>query len=458
MSAKTFYSAQDTKAISLKFISFSDFEVFSKTADKRLLNIMNYQKFQGKTGDMALIHDENGLLDCVYLGVDEEAYTQALANAAKNCPAGTYKLEISLSNDVLVYWALAQYRFKHYKKTEDESKVLLLEEKTMAAVLALADAIFLVRDLINCPANDMGPKDLAFEMEKLAKRSGGEFKQWQADELLEANFPAIHAVGRAAIDPPRLLSFRWGNEKAPLVTLVGKGVCFDSGGLDLKSSSAMRLMKKDMGGAAHVLGLAQWICDRQLPICLQVYVPAVENLVSANAFKPGDVLTMRDGTTVEVDNTDAEGRLVLADAISKACEEEMSLLIDFATLTGAARVAVGTKVAAMFANNDDLAAEISAFAARTEDPVWQLPLFQPYKKMLNSQIADMSNGSDSPYAGAITAALFLEHFVKTDAPWLHFDIMAWNVGSEPGKPEGGEAMAIRALAAYFESRFADKQP
>ena len=277
------------------------------------------------------------------------------------------------------------------------------------------------------------------------------------DDLLKANFPAIHMVGRAAENSPRLLSLSWGDANHPRVTLIGKGVCFDSGGLDIKPSAGMRLMKKDMGGAAHVLGLAMWIMANQLPIRLEVLIPAVENSIGPNAFKPGDILTMRNGLTVEIDNTDAEGRLILADVLVKAEEARPELIIDFATLTGAARVAVGTEMAAMFTNDEGLALSLTEASREVADPLWRLPLFAPYETMLDSNVADLANASASSYAGAITAALFLQRFISPATSWVHFDIMAWNVSSKPGKPEGGEAMGIRAIAHYLQKKYASVQ-
>ena len=263
-------------------------------------------------------------------------------------------------------------------------------------------------------------------------------------------------MGRGAAAAPRLISLVWGDEAHPRVALVGKGVCFDSGGLDIKPSAGMRLMKKDMGGAAQVIGLAQWLMTLKVPIRLHVLIPAVENSVDAQSYRPGDVLTMRNGLKVEVHNTDAEGRLVLADALVKACEYQPELVIDFATLTGAARVAVGTDIAAMFVNDDKLAHDLEKSAREAFDPVWRMPLFDGYAELFNSTIADFANASDSSYAGAITAALFLQRFITPDLPWVHFDIMAWNLRSKPGKPEGGEAMGIQAVGQYLRGRYTPK--
>lgn len=299
----------------------------------------------------------------------------------------------------------------------------------------------------------MGPKQLAGVVAKMAAQWDASYEEWVGDELLDANFPAIHMVGRAAVNKPRLLSLTWGNSGHPRVTLVGKGVCFDTGGLNIKIGDWMRLMKKDMGGAANVLGLAEWIMASQLPIQLRVLIPAIENVIGPEAFKPGDIVTMRNGLTVEIDNTDAEGRLVLADALVKAAEDKPELIIDFATLTGAARVAVGTEIAAMFTNDESMALALADASAQVCDPIWRLPLFAPYDTMFSSSVADMTNSSPSSYAGAITAALFLQRFVAASTSWVHFDIMAWNLSNKPGKPEGGEAMGIRAIAHYLTKKY-----
>ena len=309
---------------------------------------------------------------------------------------------------------------------------------------SLADAVHLVRDLINTPANDMGPSGLAAAARKVARAHGAKVSVTIGDALLKKNYPLVHAVGRASSDAPRLIDLRWGG-KGPKVTLVGKGVCFDSGGLDLKPASGMLLMKKDMGGGAHVLGLADMIMGAKLPLRLRVLVPAVENAVSGDAFRPLDVLKTRKGLTVEVGNTDAEGRLVLGDALSEAARENPDLIVDFATLTGAARVALGTEVPAFFTDRDSLADALMRHAARESDPLWRLPLHKPYRRLLDSKVADLNNVSSGSFGGAITAALFLAEFVGSEAPWVHFDLMAWNLSDRPGRPQGGEAMGLRAV-------------
>ncbi|MGH6959389.1 MAG: leucyl aminopeptidase family protein, partial [Dongiaceae bacterium] len=321
------------------------------------------------------------------------------------------------------------------------------------AVERTARAVFLVRDLVNTPAEDMGPAELAAAAEGVARAAGARLKVVVGDALLKANYPMVHAVGRASARAPRLIDLRWG-DRGPRIALVGKGVCFDSGGLDLKPSSNMLLMKKDMGGAAHVLALAQMIMATGLPVRLRVLVPAVENSVSGNAFRPLDVLRSRKGLTVEVGNTDAEGRLILADALAEACTEKPDLLVDCATLTGAARVALGTDLPALFANDDATAEALLRHGQAEDDPLWRLPLHRPYRKQLDSKVADINNVSAGAYGGAITAALFLAEFVEPAVPWVHIDMMAWNVSARPGRPEGGEAVALRALYALIAERAA----
>lgn len=449
MQAELFYDTRSDRAIPLYLISLTQWEEgidFLTSAERNSLTV---KEFKGKVGDYCLIANADGLVDKVYIGTGNGNQELALANAALQLPANCYAVQGAMTQEAALFWALAQYRFDLYKKNEVSPRVLAVEAEELANLLALADAHFLVRDLINKPTDDLGPTEMAAVVEELATTHGAKFKQWVGDELLSANFPAIHAVGRAAISAPRLLSLTWGDAAHPKVTLVGKGVCFDTGGLDIKSAYGMRLMKKDMGGAAHVIGLAQWIMTRKLPVRLQMLVPAVENAIGPNAFRPGDVLTMRNGLTVEVHNTDAEGRLVLADALVKACEEQPDLLIDFATLTGAARVSVGTEVSALFTNSDQLATEILDASCQAVDPMWRLPLFTPYEDYLKSNMADMANTSDHPYAGAIIASLFLQRFITKSTAWMHFDIMAWSERSKPGKPEGGEAMGLRAVAEYL---------
>lgn len=464
MQAKLFYETTiAAHTIPLVLLSQTQWEQERELMPAHERTYLEGARFTAELGKYCLVYSETGVLKTAYLGSGDVSSsnanansneTQALVMAATALPGDySYVVQQQVSTHALLSWSLAQYRYDRYKKQTITPRILVVDAAQLPALLTEAESVFLVRDLINAPTNDMGPAQLAEEAENLAKHYQAKFEQWIGDELLQSNFPAIHAVGRASAQAPRLLSLSWGNASHPRVTLVGKGVCFDSGGLDLKPSSGMRLMKKDMGGAAQVLGLAQWIMATSLPICLQVLIPAVENSVGSDAFRPGDILTMRNGLTVEVDNTDAEGRLVLADALVKACEDPPELLIDFATLTGAARVAVGTEIAAMFTPDDDLALELEQASRETADPIWRLPLFAGYQSMLESTVADLVNSSPSSYAGASTAALFLQRFVMSSVAWVHFDVMAWNVGSKPGKPEGGEAMAMRAVARYLSKRY-----
>ena len=322
-----------------------------------------------------------------------------------------------------------------------------------AHVRAAAEATTTVRDLINTPAGDMGPAELAAAAHRIAKTKGAEIAEIKGSALLRQGYPTVHAVGRASANAPRLIDLRWGRADAPRVTLVGKGVCFDTGGLDLKPAQGMLRMKKDMGGAAHVMGLAQMIMSAGLDVRLRVLIPAVENSVAGNALRPLDIVKTRSGITVEVGNTDAEGRLILCDALTEAESEGPDLLVDCATLTGAARIALGAELPAFFCNDDALAGALASASEAVSDPLWRLPLWRPYRRMIDSKTADINNVSDSGLAGAITAALYLEEFVNRTTPWIHLDIMAWNLTTRPGRPVGGEAQGMRALFALIDSRF-----
>ena len=454
MRVESYYQTTLERTIPLVFLTKKECDAGGSKLTPFERNSLVSQQFVGDLGQMGIIHDATGICCKVCIGAGEQATdADVLASVANRLPPGAYVVSQTLSLRALVVWSLAQYVFCRYKSNAVLPRLLWVDEAQLPTVLAEAAAVFLVRDLINTPANDMGPSALADVMATLAKTHQAEFEQCVGDELLVENFPAVHAVGRAGHDAPRLLSLRWGERHHPRVTLVGKGVCFDSGGLDIKNSSGMRFMKKDMGGAAQVLGLAQWLMTHRVPIRLHVLIPAVENAIDAKAYRPGDVLKMRNDTTVEIHNTDAEGRLVLADALVMACEEHPELIIDFATLTGAARVAVGTELSALFTNDDTLARALSDMGDEVGDPIWRLPLHAGYTDLFASNIADMANASDSPYAGAITAALFLQHFVSQGISWAHFDIMAWNLGNKPGRPEGGEAMAMRAVGHYLRKKY-----
>lgn len=444
MDASLFYQDPNKEAIVLKLVSAA--EVIKLTPDE--IRYAKAQGFEGKIGEFVYLHEAMKVL----VGAGKDEYELAMASAALKLPPGTYQVNQVLSSQAILVWALAQYRFDRYKKKTVLPRGLCLSKALKNQVLKEARALFLVRDLINMPAMDMGPLELARAAKALSLEFGAQFELIEGEALAQG-YPAIDTVGRAAVAHPRLIYLEWGKTTHPLVSLVGKGVCFDSGGLDLKNSSGMRLMKKDMGGAAHALGLAQWIMSEKLPIRLQVYIPAVENAIGPHAYRPGDVICMRNQLTVEVENTDAEGRLILADALVKACEAKPDLLIDFSTLTGAARIAVGTDIAALFCNDDILASELLNSSQATHDPIWRLPLFTPYESLLDSSIADMMNSASSSYAGAIVAALFLKRFVNPEVKWAHFDMMAWNLSNKPGRPEGGEAMALRAVMHYLKKQF-----
>ena len=354
-------------------------------------------------------------------------------------------------------WGLGCYQFDRYREKSQTYPLLSIEdEQTVQKAHQWIKAIYKVRNLINTPADAMMPQDISQTVQEMANEFDAEFSEVVGDQLLEQNFPCIHAVGRASTHAPRLIELKWGNPEHPKLALVGKGVSFDSGGLDLKPASGMRLMKKDMGGAAHAIGLAQAIMAFQLPVQLHLLVPAVENAVSDNAFRPGDVLSSRKGLNIEIDNTDAEGRLILSDALALAEEAEPDWIIDFATLTGACRVALGTELPGFFCNHKDAAREMFSAGDETGDPVWQLPLHKPYDSMIKSQIADLVNSAASPFGGAITAALFLQHFVSDKRKWFHFDVMAWNQRELPGRPAGGEAMGVLAVFKWLETQLVNE--
>ena len=414
--------------------------------------------FEAKPGQVLLHPGRDGALARVLVGVDPADGPWAVGDLPGRLPPGRYRIESALgraeADQAALGWALGHYAFRRYKKTEREMAALLWPAKAdRTRVEALARGIYLARDLINTPANDMGPADLAAAARALARRHKASVSVIAGEALLRRNYPLVHAVGRASTRPPCLIDLRWGRVGAPKLTLVGKGVCFDTGGLDLKPSSAMLLMKKDMGGAALVLGLAGAIMSCRLPVRLRVLVPAVENAVSGSAFRPLDIIRSRAGTTVEIGNTDAEGRLILADALAEAASENPDLILDAATLTGAARVALGPDLPALFSNDDGVANAILAAGAAVHDPLWRLPLWRGYRRMLDSKVADTNNVSEGSFAGAITAALFLERFVGKDRPWVHIDTMAWNPAARPGRPAGGEAQTLRALFRFLEDRY-----
>jgi leucyl aminopeptidase len=414
--------------------------------------------FEAAAGTFALVPDAAGKLVRVLAGVDASDPLAALAALPCALPDASYHLaaEGVLGDTALAAlgWALGAYQFSLYRQPKRTPARLAVSSAELQQLAPLVQATAQVRDLVNTPTEDMGPAHLAEAIRQLGKTHKAKVREWVGDELLEANFPTIHAVGRASHRAPRLVELSWGKAGDPKLVVVGKGVCFDTGGLDLKTSDGMRWMKKDMGGAAHAIALAGLIMQAKLPVRLTLLVPAVENAVAGNAMRPGDVITTRAGLTVEVDNTDAEGRLVLCDALAYAAEQQPGLIVDFATLTGAARVALGPDLPGLFCNDDTLAQAALAASRKVADPLWPLPLWRPYRRMLDSYIADFANAGPSRHAGAITAALYLERFVPADISWLHLDTYAWNDADRPGRPRGGEAMGLRAMFALLQERYA----
>ena len=413
--------------------------------------------FNATPGQHLLLPAANGGVESVLAGVDPNDPLWALAGLPGLLPEGDYRLD---DNTALVDpelatlgWALGAYRFERYRRATRAPARLQVARATHAALKPIVEAVTLVRDLVNTPTAELGPTELATAIEAIARPHRAHVRQWSGNELLRHGFPTIHAVGRAATTPPRLIELSWGRRGDPQLAIIGKGVCFDSGGLDIKSADGMRWMKKDMGGAAHAIALAMLVMRAGLPVRLRLLVPAVENAIAGNSYRPGEVIRTRAGITVEVDNTDAEGRLVLCDALTAATESEPDLLIDFATLTGAARIALGPDLPALFGNHDAVVEGAIAAAGDVHDPVWRLPLWQPYRHMLDSYLADTANSATSRHAGAITAALYLQRFVPATVPWLHLDTYAWNDTARPGRPRGGEAMGLRAMFRMLQQRY-----
>ncbi|MER9505893.1 leucyl aminopeptidase family protein [Mesorhizobium sp. M0579] len=413
--------------------------------------------FSGEAGRTLAVAGDNGSLAGALFGVGDGEGALAVGMLARALPEGDWHFAAAPAEPELaaIGLVLGGYVFTRYGKKSGKTLRFALPLGVDAGrVRRIADGVFLARDLVNTPTSDMGPDELEKAVRTLAATHKAEVSVIKGDDLLKQNFPMIHAVGRASVGAPRLIDMVWGPEGAPKVTLVGKGVCFDTGGLDIKPSSGMLLMKKDMGGAANVLGLASMIMAAGLKIRLRVLIPAVENSIAGNAFRPGDVLTSRKGLTVEIGNTDAEGRLVLADALALADDEEPELLIDMATLTGAARVALGPDLPPFYTGDEALASELAAASVAVEDPLWRMPLWRPYDGRLASKIADINNVTTDGFAGSVTAALFLKRFVERTTGWAHFDIFAWNPSDRPYGPAGGEAQGIRALERVISRRYA----
>jgi leucyl aminopeptidase len=414
-------------------------------------------QFKGKAGEFTLIPGESADDWSVAIGAADTPGVWDLAGAVARLPEGTYRLSEGAPGQAALGWLLAHYRFDSYLPSAEPmlKRVLLTPEPaSISETVRLAEATALIRDLVNTPAADMGPADLQKAAEGVAKAHDAKLTIIKGHDL-QTGYPMIHAVGRAADKhhAPRLIEIEWGNPKHPRVAIIGKGITFDSGGLNIKPGGSMRLMKKDMGGAAHALALASLVMAARLPVRLHMLIAAAENAISGDAFRPGDILTSRAGLTVEIDNTDAEGRLVLADAMTRAGEDTPEVMIDYATLTGAARVALGPDLPAMFCNDHGLARALSEASVNHHDPVWRLPLWSGYDDMLKSDVADIANSSESGMAGAITAALFLRKFVPEGIEWAHFDTFAWRSAAKPGRPKGGEALGLRAAYEMLKTRY-----
>jgi leucyl aminopeptidase len=412
--------------------------------------------FRAKTGEICALPGEAGAVERILVGCAAETPDiWRIAALPASLPDGSYRLDSGAEPaSAALGWALGAYRFETFKTDKrPRPKLTWPEGVDRAAVLNLAAAIHRVRDLINMPAGDMGPSALAAAVEEVGAAHGAAVRVIVGDDLLAQGYRAIHAVGRAAADPPRLVDLMWGEENAPKLTLVGKGVCFDTGGLDIKPASHMLMMKKDMGGAATAIGLAQAIMAARLPVRLRLLVPAVENAVSGNAYHPWDVIRGRNGKTIQIGNTDAEGRVILSDALVEGSREKPALLLDFATLTGAARVALGPELPALFANDEPLAAMLIRHGEAQDDPMWRMPLWPGYRSLVEAEGADLNNSPEGGMAGAITAALFLEAFVESGTKWAHFDTYGWNQKARPGRPKGGEALLLRACFAMLRERF-----
>ena len=449
--------ASDQKVIPLQPLSADDLVAWQREQAPSRKEWIEASGFQAKPGQVCALPSEGGGIKAWLFGTQPEGWLTQLAAVFEKLPEGQYRLDCDWSRDerlqAALGWGLAAYRFDRYKEIKGNNPVLVLDEDVDRDARSLLAAQSLVRDLVNTPTEDMGPRQLADAASELAREFGADYSVIEGDDLLTENYPAVHAVGRASTRPPRLIELAWGDADDPLLAIVGKGVCFDTGGLNLKPAGGMILMKKDMGGAAHVLALARLVMDYELPVRLLMLIPAVENSVSGNAYRPGDVIPTRKGLSVEIGNTDAEGRVILSDALTYASEQEPDLVIDFATLTGAARIAMGPDLPPLFSNRDEISSGIQQAGLDVEDPLWTLPLHQPYNKMIESPIADLNNVAKSPFGGCITAALFLEHFVEKDDNWVHIDTFAWNQANRPGRPQGGEALGLRAVFRYLQRRY-----
>ena len=454
-----FEENQNTLATPIVVIDKAHFDTWLKSQTKAIQQWLQVNAFKAEPCQILALPDSQHGIKAILLAIDPTDKLYCLGDLNDRLNDGLYSIEdpYTLLDLSLAYlgFALGTYRFQHFVAERQKKSVQIKISSELYKQLApQVNALFWVRDLINLPAESLGPTQLALEAQELADVYKADCKILVGNALLEQGYPLIHTVGRASDEAPRLVEINWGNKKHPKISLVGKGVCFDSGGLNIKTGEGMSTMKKDMGGAAHALGLARLIMEYKLPVRLQVLVPIVENAINGHAYRPGDIFISRKGLSVEIGNTDAEGRLILADALTKASENKPELIIDFATLTGAARIAMGHTIAALFCNDDKMATDLLKASEKIGDPIWRMPLFAGYKKMIRGKFADLSNMANHAYGGAITAALFLEYFVDENIPWAHFDLNAWNIAAQPGRPEGGEVMSLRAVFKYLEDRYA----
>jgi len=451
------FTANPTAALPLWALPAGSYQAWLAGQSATVKAWLDGSGFEAKPGAAALLPGVDGVPCGALVVLSEPAQPWDLAAGHARLPAGDWQLLPTAAEidpgPLVLGWALASYRFDRYRKRDDKPRRLGLAGAAAERAAIQAEAIYLARDLINTPAADLGPAELTEAVQGVATRHGAACRTIEGDDLISENYPAVFAVGKASPRAPRVIDLTWGDEEAPRVTLIGKGVCFDTGGLDLKTAAGMVLMKKDMGGAAVTLALAQAIMAAKLPVRLRLLIGAVENSVAGNAFRPGDVLSTRKGLTVEVGNTDAEGRIVLCDLLAEADGDKPDLMIDCATLTGAARVALGPDLPALYSTDDQLAADLLAAGSEVHDPLWRLPLHQGYRELIDSPIADLNNAASGGMAGSITAALFLEAFVEQTTAWAHLDIYGWNQKDRPGRPKGGEATALRALFAAIERRY-----
>ena len=447
-------------AVPITFVTAATWAEQRDRLDSRIRAFADAAGFEPKAGRHLILPSAEGGLSEVLFGLEplDDPHLDLFrpGTLCNLLPAGAYRFANAPHDSRLaaLAFALGSYRFSRYRKQDEKDVKLELPGNVDGDDLTrIVDGIFLARDLINTPANDMGPPELEDAARSLATRHGAAIHAVVGDNLLTANLPLVHAVGRAAARAPRLIDLTWGDPEHPKVTLVGKGVCFDTGGLDIKPESGMLNMKKDMGGAASMLALAHMLMDRGLKIRLRVLIPAVENSISGSSFRPRDIYRSRKGLTVEIGNTDAEGRLILADALALADEESPELIADMATLTGAARVALGTEIPPFFTDDDELAAALSQHSVSENDPLWRMPLWRSYDQLLDSKVADINNVTNSSFGGSITAALFMRRFVTAAKAWLHFDVFAWSQTTRPGRPEGADCQAARALYALLAARY-----